>query len=161
LKNTPIPCGRTQIVYSIPFYLGICAALEILFQKWKKSIVLSITIFVFLIWHFISAFTLLNTIEWWQNGDAKIVCAYFIEKLKNTDTLHPITIGAEKWQYHSLAFYINTQLAPKAIIEYAVVIDHKDYDYLVSPIWEHEKVGKQYQLIQQLNRCNIYKLKTP
>jgi hypothetical protein len=156
VKNTPIPSGRIQIIFSIPFYLGICAALEIIVHKWRKTIFVLYGIASFLIWHFVSAFNLTQSIEWWNVGDAKKVTAFIAKDATPLNKNKPILIGAENNEFHSLAFYVQTQLADVAIIEWTDLNNPKKFDYLVVNNAEANNVTKEFTLYKKMDRCSIF-----
>ncbi|MBK7698391.1 MAG: hypothetical protein IPJ39_06530 [Saprospiraceae bacterium] len=108
-NQTPYPTGRTQLLFSIPFYMGICIAFERIILHRKRFIVTLYLVIILLLTHFFYSLNFVNTIDWWQNGDAKEIANFMKNEIKTNKNKQLKTLGAENWQYHSLAFYIKGQ----------------------------------------------------
>lgn len=157
-NGTPFPTGRTQLLFSIPFYFGICIALERIILNTRVGYYLLGICLTFLVWHFSYSVTFRNTVEWWQNGDAKYVVSYFKENLDWNSNRKVLNLGAENWQYHSLAFYTEVEFEGKMDIHWTDLSSNQYYDYLVVPNHRHSEVFCEYVKIKEFKFCSLYKL---
>lgn len=159
LKQTPFPSGRTQLLFGVPFYIGICIAIERILIHQKRFYFIVILQISFLIWHFYHSFNLVNTIDWWQNGDAKKVVSFLKSEYRNENSGKIKHIGAENWQYHSLAFYIEEEFHHSLQIHWTDLSSNQVYDYLLVPKHRQSEVWADYIPIREFDKTILFKLK--
>jgi hypothetical protein len=158
-KGVPLPSGRTQLLFSIPFYLLICIAIERIITQKPYFIIVPVLFFLTLGWHFYNSLTFYNTIEWWRNGDGKEMAAYFKTLIDNKTITKQVQIGVDGWQNPSFSFYsevTHNNLTNNNWTDFTGVYN---YDYLIVPNFENIKINNDYLLIKQFKKCNIYKHK--
>ncbi|MEO6130541.1 MAG: hypothetical protein ABIQ02_01745, partial [Saprospiraceae bacterium] len=158
--NIPLPTGRTELLYSVPFYLGICVVFEIIILKWRFAVIQVWLITIFLCWHTYSSVNFDKTIEWWQTGDAKRVVRYLNEELVGKSNHKKLTIGIETWQYPSLAFYTETVFTDELNTQWTDLSVDNHYDYLFVSEEKLNKVWPDYELVKKFRYGNLYKLKS-
>lgn len=156
LKGTPIPMGRTQLIFGIPFFLGICIAFERIILKRKNFASLLIVVACGMVLHFAKSFNFVNTIEWWQNGDAKVVSS-FLKSYNTSDNNSKIKrLGAENWQFHSLAFYIKSQIGDRYEIIWTDLSGELTFDYILVPHSRKSEVPKDYHIIKEFEKTTLF-----
>ncbi len=160
VNQTPFPTGRTQLLFSMAFYLGICVAFERIINTKPKFVSVLIFVVSLLITHFFYSLTFVNTIDWWQNGDAKDITQYLKMEIKRSNSNEIKTIGAENWQYHSLAFYVKGQLRNSLDIVWTDLSGDIIFDYLLAPKHRKSEVSDNYVSIHEFNKTILYKIKT-
>ncbi|MBK8827564.1 MAG: hypothetical protein IPO26_12860 [Saprospiraceae bacterium] len=67
------------------------------------------------------------------------------------------TLGAENWQYHSLAFYIKGQFQNSLEIIWTDLSDKNRYDYLLVPHHRKSEVPQNYDQIKEFGKTTLYK----
>lgn len=158
--HVPLPTGRTELLYSVPFYLGICVVFEIIILKWKFAVIPVWMITIFLGWHTYSSINFDKTFEWWQTGDAKRVVRYLHEDLGGKSNPTKLTIGIETWQYPSLAFYTETVFKDELNTQWTDLSVDNHYDYLFVSEEKINKVWPDYDLVKKFRYGTMYKLKS-
>jgi hypothetical protein len=154
----PLPAERTVLLYSIPFYIGICVAFEIIIRRISIVVIPVWVIALFLCWHTISSFSFDRTFEWWQTGDAKRVVRYLEEDLKNIRNKDPkLIIGIESWQYPSLAFYTEEDFKDVLITQWTDLSEDKHFDYLFVSAEKTNKVWSDYEPVKIFKYGTLYK----
>lgn len=156
-NQTPYPTGRTQLLFSIPFYMGICIAFERIILHRKRFIVTLYLVIILLLTHFFYSLNFVNTIDWWQNGDAKEIANFMKNEIKTNKNKQLKTLGAENWQYHSLAFYIKGQFQNSLEIIWTDLSDKNRYDYLLVPHHRKSEVPQNYDQIKEFGKTTLYK----
>jgi hypothetical protein len=156
LNQTPIPTNRTLLIFAIPFFCTVCLALEQLVLQHNYYKYLLYTCCFCIIAHFYFCINFINTVEWWQNGDAKKLTACIANNIGTVSHAKHITIGAENWQFHSLAFYVETQLDTNFQIVWTDLTGNRNFNYLVVPNNKINLVDSQYTLLQQFTKSSVY-----
>ena len=155
--DVPYPTARTQLLYSIPFYLGICVAFERIIAVKRSFIVIPWLIIVFLGWHFIYSVTFENTFEWWQNGDAKRVVRYLKEEIGESKPDRVLKLGIEAWQFPSMAFYTENEFKDVMTTHWTDLSTDGEYDYLFVPFHLAGKVWEGYEPDRRFKHGQLYK----
>jgi hypothetical protein len=155
--NVPYPTARTELLFSIPFYLSACIAFERIISRKKHFIVIPWIIIAALIWHFSYSVTFENTIEWWQNGDAKRIVRFLKEELKENKPDKILNLGVEAWQFPSVAFYTETEFKDVMITSWTDLSVDGHYDYLFVPFHLRDKVWQGYEPIKEFKHGVMYK----
>jgi hypothetical protein len=159
--GTPYPTARTELLFSVPFYLSICIAFERIISMEKHVVIALWLIIGVLTWHFSYSVTFENTIEWWQNGDAKRVVSYLKEELNDNKSDKVLRMGVEGWQYHSLAFYTEVEFKDILTIYWTDLSSNDNWDYLFVPFNLTDKVWDNYVAIKKFKHGTLYRLKEP
>lgn len=161
-KGVPFPMDRTALLFSMPFYIGICVSFERMILKQKLYYIPLIIVITALSWHFANAVTFERTIEWWQNGDAKHLVSCMKEEFKQNPPNGKVKFGVEGWQYHSLAFYTEVEFKDQMDLIWTDLSNNdRHFDYVFVPNHMKDKVWKEYEIIQTFKWCTLYKLKKP
>ncbi len=155
--NVPYPSSRTTLVYSMPFYLAFCISMERICLKYNRTNIILWASVIFLIWHFFSALSFHNTIEWWRTGDAKDVVRFMKEELKVHPPGRVVKIGIESWQYPSLAFYTETIFKDEMTTYWTDMKTMEPYDYLFVSNEFVDKVPKEYVVVEKFRLATLFK----
>lgn len=157
--NTPFPLGRTVLLFSIPVILSVCVAYERMISKCSGSIILSISILAFLLWHFANCLNFETTMEWYGNGDGKVIARYIKTELKKSNSNLKLKLGIEQEEHNGMFFYTKYDPFIKSKLStYYVTIDSiPAYDYLVVTKKFNEQVPKNYILEKEFKRANLYR----
>jgi hypothetical protein len=153
-KQIPLPRGRTILIYTLPFYLSVCFAFEIIIQKVQHMKIVLVSLVFVLLFHFVSCMNLGNPFEWWDTGEAKATLAY----LSTIKKEQPIEIGAENSQYISLVFYAETKYKNEFSITYKDEKNQESFPYLVYPDWKTNLIDSQYHLLTKIGSSCIFEL---
>jgi len=159
--NTPYPLGRTALLFSIPIMLSVCVAYERMITKVRGGRILSISILAFLLWHFVMCLNFETTIEWWGNGDGKVISTYIKTELKKNKNLNNLKLGIEQEEHNSMFFYTkyDPYIRSKMSTHFFNISSIPNYDYLVVTKKWNDKIPKQYILEKEFKRANLYRLK--
>ncbi|MEO6131954.1 MAG: hypothetical protein ABIQ02_08895 [Saprospiraceae bacterium] len=158
--HVPLPSGRTELLYAVPFYIGICVVFEIIILKWKFAVIPVYLMAIFSCWHTYSSVNFDKTIEWWQTGDAKRVVRYLKEDLGGKSNPKKQTIGIETWQYPSLAFYTETVFKDELNTQWTDLGVDNHYDYLFVSEEKTNMVWPDYELLKKFRYGSLFKLKS-
>ncbi|MBK7936566.1 MAG: hypothetical protein IPJ82_05540 [Lewinellaceae bacterium] len=156
-KGVPYPTARTELLFSMPFYLGVCAAFERIILKQKNAVMALIVFISLLTVHFFSSVTFENTIEWWQNGDAKRVVKFLKEDLKNAKRDRMPVFGVDGWHYHSIVFYTEVEFKDVMKTEWSDLRTDAGYDYIYVPFHQKEKVSNSFEVVGTFKHGILFK----
>lgn len=158
-KGVPYPTARTVLLFSIPFYTGICATSERIIQHHRKAIFVLYLFLTLLCYHFFSAVTFENTLEWWQNGDAKRVLRYLKDDLKTAGNSEVLTFGVDGWFYHSIAFYTEKAFNGKMETKWSDLQSVEAFDYVYASFEHQNKVPASFEAVATFKHGVLYRSK--
>lgn len=158
-KGVPYPTARTVLLFSIPFYTGVCATSERIIQQHKKAVILLYVFVALLCYHFFSAVTFEHTLEWWQNGDAKKVLHSLKNDLKGQKSDRELTFGVDGWFYHSIAFYTEEAFKDKMKTKWSDLQSVADYDYVYASFEHQNKVPGTFEVVASFKHGVLYRAK--
>lgn len=156
-KGVPYPTARTVLLFSMPFYSGVCATCERIILKQKNAVIALFVFISFLTFHFFSAVTFENTLEWWQNGDAKRVVAFLKEDLKNVKKDKVLVFGIEGWHYHSMAFYTEVEFKDIMKTQWTDLQTLKGFDYVYVPFHLKDRIPNSFEVAGTFKHGILFK----
>jgi hypothetical protein len=156
-KGLPYPTARTELLFSMPFYLGVCATAERIILQYKKAVVILYVFVALLAYHFGSAVTFENTLEWWQNGDAKRVLTFLQNDLKDVKSDKMLVFGVDGWFYHSIAFYTEVAFKDKMKTQWSDLKSVTEYDYVYASFEHKDKIPGSFEAVATFRHGVVYK----
>mgnify|MGYP007002409797 CR=1 FL=1 len=159
MMDVPYPYHRSVLLFTFPFILCFIISLELLVIRFKYFRFAVYALFAFCIWHCSHSWNFVNTMEWYRNGDAKLLFTYLDKALPEGYTGNIPTLGAEQWQYFSLAFYAETKYKDRIELKFTTLENHDIYDYLFVPKYMKDNVWPDYMPMQEFRYCILYKRK--
>ena len=159
LFNTPYPYHRVALLYSFPFLLALFFSFETILKRFSAINLIIWGMFGFCVWHSGYSWNLENTMEWYQNGDAKKVFAYIETEIAPKRAGEKIVLGAEQWQYFSMAYYAQTAYKDIVKLEFTTMEKPEKYDYLYAPNHRINEVGDNYQLVKEFKHGVLFQYK--
>jgi hypothetical protein len=156
-NGTVFPYHRTTLLYSLPFVLSAIAGLEIIRRHYSPVKYFTLGLFAFCIWHNSESWNVENTMEWYQNGDAKRVFAYLEKESPEIKAVKKIVVAAEQGQYFSMAFYAETKYADKIKLEFTNFSKFVECDYLFAPEHLKDHVWKGFRAVKKFRHGILYK----
>jgi hypothetical protein len=154
-----LPMGRTNLLFSFPFFLCLIAAFDILVERYKAMKVLFIWVTPLLFWHFYICLNLDNTREWWQAGDAKRVISYMTHYIDTQKPQKVITLGGEGYQYFPLSFYAEPAYNDVLKVEFTELKKDGNFDFLFVPTFRNKEVWAGYEQIEVFKHGTLFKRK--
>lgn len=159
--DTPYPFHRAALLYSFPFLLALFFSFETVVQRIKAVNFILCTMLLFCIWHITRSGNVENTMEWYQNGDAKRVFSYLEKEIVKDKPAKKIVLGAEQWQYFSMAYYAETTYKNDIKLQFTNFKDLQKFDYLFVPQDMVKDFDNEYQAVKAFRhgvllryRCN-------
>ena len=155
------PHHRTALLFSFPYLLCLVFALETLTDRYKLMQVFTWLILSFCVWHCFRSWNVENTMEWYQNGDAKRVFTYLEQDIAKDRQKEIYTLGAEQWQYFTMGYYAATKYKDLVKLEFSKMDTDKGYDYFYAPKHLKNKVWSAYQEVKEFKHGCLFKRTTP
>jgi hypothetical protein len=156
-KGVPYPTARTELLFSMPFYMGVCATAERIILQYKKAVLILYVYVALLAYHFGSAVTFENTLEWWQNGDAKRVLRCLQHDLKDEKSDRILVFGVEGWYYHSIAFYTEVAFKNRMQTKWSDLHSVAEYDYVYASFENKDKIPTSFEAVATFKHGVLYK----
>ena len=160
LFKAPYPMGRTTLLFSLPFLLSSAVAFENIQSRFRRANFVFIALIPFLIWHFYQCFSLEDSREWWQAGDAKKVLSFLKNDLKIGEQGKKLSLGAEGYQYHPLAFYNEAQHSEDILtIKFSDMKTDQNDDFFLAPSFRTGEVWSTYKPIKTFKHSVLFQKK--
>lgn len=157
--NTPYPHHRTALLFAFPVLLSLFLALEICISRYKQLQYLLIPAVLFSSWHCAKSWNLENTMEWYQNGDAKRIFSFIAEEAGKSGNRKVYALGAEQWQYFSMAFYAETTYKDLVTLHFTKLDKDENWDYLYVPKHLKDQVWPAYAEAANLKHGILFRKK--
>lgn len=157
LFHTPYPYHRAALLYSFPFLLAMFFAFEIIVERIKAVNYVIYAMLLFCTWHITRSGNLENTMEWYQNGDAKRVLSYLEKEIAREKPGRKIVLGAEQWQCFSLAYYAETTYKDVITLKFTTLEEPQKFDYLFVPHHLTIKVEDDYQQVKAFRHGILFR----
>ncbi len=151
------PHHRTALLFTFPFLLCLVFAMETLTLRYRQVQVFTGLAISFCAWHCFISWNVENTMEWYQNGDAKRVFTYLEEDISNDRKKEIYTLGAEQWQYFTMGYYADTNYKDLIKLEFSNMDADNGYDYFYAPKNLKNKVWPAYQEVKEFKHGSLFK----